>query len=74
MTNGNNNSKKSINDIKLPRPEDLKPVNNEEAEEMMRVGRQLVEMALRQGKITSIEIEFKRTGFLERPTWGRKNV
>jgi len=47
MTNGNNNSKKSINDIKLPRPEDLKPVNNEEAEEMMRVGRQLVEMALR---------------------------
>lgn len=47
MPNTNNNSKKSISDIKLPRPEDLKPATNEEAEEMMRVGRHLVEMALR---------------------------
>merc|ERR1719348_1071495 len=40
-------SSKSINSITLPRPEDLKPTSNKEAEEMMRIGRNLVEMALR---------------------------
>jgi len=42
-----NSSSKSINSITLPRPEDLKPTSNKEAEEMMRIGRNLVEMALR---------------------------
>merc|ERR1711915_792091 len=46
MAKGNSSSK-SINSITLPRPEDLKPTSNKEAEEMMRIGRNLVEMALR---------------------------
>jgi len=46
MAKGNSSSM-SINSITLPRPEDLKPTTYKEAEEMMRIGRNLVEMALR---------------------------